>query len=146
MATLTCLLEETAVQLFLAGLVILGKVFVMLSIPEPASRTPHLLQVCPDAHKSGGSVLFSRNCSALCGISTWALSAESLPPRHARFPLLRQLASTVCYQSVLQEILSYAGRALDRVVEGLQSQEDIVPDMSLAFFLRLCSRLEGGKP
>lgn len=54
-----------------------------------------------------------------------------------------QLATTVCYHSVLQEMLAYAGRALDLLVQGMQSQEEIVPDMSLALFLQLCSRQEG---
>lgn len=54
-----------------------------------------------------------------------------------------QLATTVCFHSVLQEMLAYAGRALERLVQGVQSQEAIVPDISLALFLQLCSRQEG---
>ncbi|CAM9541310.1 unnamed protein product, partial [Laminaria digitata] len=54
-----------------------------------------------------------------------------------------KLASTVCYHSVLQEMLAYAGRALELLVQGLQSQEEIVPEMALALFLQLCSRQEG---
>eukprot|EP00752_Nemacystus_decipiens_P010681 g9512.t1 len=57
--------------------------------------------------------------------------------------ILGKLATTVCYHSVLQEMLAYAGRALELLVQGLQSQEPLVPDMSLAFFLQLCSRQEG---
>lgn len=49
----------------------------------------------------------------------------------------------MCYHSVLQEVLAYAGRALERLVQGIQSQEPIVPEMSLALFLQLCSRQEG---
>ncbi|CAM9096960.1 unnamed protein product, partial [Hapterophycus canaliculatus] len=60
-----------------------------------------------------------------------------------RVPSGDKLATTVCYHSVLQEILAYAGRALELLVQGLQSQEEIVPDMSLALFLQLCSRQEG---
>ena len=63
------------------------------------------------------------------------------PPPPA--PALAQLASTVCYHSVLQELLAYAGRALDLLVQGIESQEAIVPEMALALFLQLCSRQEG---
>lgn len=58
-------------------------------------------------------------------------------------PSLFQMATTVCYHSVLQEMLAYAGRALELLVQGLQSQEPLVSDMSLALFLQLCSRQEG---
>ncbi|CAM9105103.1 unnamed protein product [Ectocarpus sp. 13 AM-2016] len=60
-----------------------------------------------------------------------------------RLPDGDKLATTVCYHSVLQETLAYAGRALELLVQGVQSQEEIVPDMSLALFLQLCSRQEG---
>ncbi|CAM9250431.1 unnamed protein product [Ectocarpus fasciculatus] len=60
-----------------------------------------------------------------------------------RLPDGDKLATTVCYHSVLQEMLAYAGRALELLVQGVQSQEEIVPDMSLALFLQLCSRQEG---
>ncbi|CAM9883661.1 unnamed protein product [Scytosiphon promiscuus] len=60
-----------------------------------------------------------------------------------RIPNGNKLATTVCFHSVLQEILAYAGRALELLVQGIQSQEEIVPDMSLALFLQLCSRQEG---
>lgn len=53
------------------------------------------------------------------------------------------MACTVCYHSVLQEFLAYAGRALERLIQGLQSQEELVPDISLALFLQLCMRQEG---
>ena len=64
-------------------------------------------------------------------------------PQHC--PSDPQLASTVCYHSVLQEMLAYAGRALELLVQGIQSQEEIVPEMALALFLQLCSRQEGSR-
>ncbi|CAM9322764.1 unnamed protein product [Ectocarpus sp. 4 AP-2014] len=71
------------------------------------------------------------------GSSTGGLESE------IRLPDGDKLATTVCYHSVLQEMLAYAGRALELLVQGVQSQEEIVPDMSLALFLQLCSRQEG---
>lgn len=73
------------------------------------------------------------------------MSVAYCRPDDEKFVLLFvfQLATTVCYHSVLQEMLAYAGRALELLVQGLQSQEPLVPDMSLALFLQLCSRQEG---
>lgn len=70
---------------------------------------------------------------------SWLLYSGNLLPHRNE----QKLASTVCYHSVLEEMLAYAGRALERLIEGIQSREEIVPDMSLALFLQLCSRQEG---
>jgi hypothetical protein len=57
--------------------------------------------------------------------------------------VLTKLAHTVCYSSVLREVLAMGGWGLDRLVQGIQSGESMIAEVSLALLLQLCSRPEG---
>ena len=99
--------------------------------------------MCLHAVDFSRSTQYSADRSTLQCVTIDNLSAK--PQHNPSVFFCFQLATTVCYHSVLQEVLAYAGRALELLVQGLQSQEEIVPDMSLALFLQLCSRQEGAQ-